>query len=96
MLTMKHSSSLDDQNLSEKILQYLNQFPSTDLKDTSLLINEGKVYLSGRVSSKRLKKKIVSGIKRTFGISELIDELFIFRPQPTNGHQRSVFKDLGL
>jgi|GEM_PF-2984554 osmotically-inducible protein OsmY len=96
MVTNKHPPSIEDQVLTKKILQYLNQFSSSDLMDASLLVDNGKVILSGRVSSKKLKKKIVSGLKKTFGISELLDELFVFRSQHTHGHQRSVFKDLGL
>lgn len=86
----------DDLVLSEKILHYLSQFPETDLKDASLLVNDGKVYLSGRVSSKKLKKRILSGIKKNFGISVLMDDLFIFKHRQSIGHQRSVFKDLGI
>ncbi len=96
MVTNKHPPSIEDQVLTKKILQYLNQFSSSDLMDAGLFVEDGKVILSGRVSSKKLKKKILSGLKKTFGISELLDELFVFRPLHTKGHQRSVFRDLGL
>jgi osmotically-inducible protein OsmY len=85
-----------DIDIQENILQRLYYLPEIELSDISVLVNRGDVYLSGRVSSFKIKKKILSEIEKFHGVSKVFDELVVIKKRQRTGNLRSSFKDLGI
>jgi osmotically-inducible protein OsmY len=85
-----------DVEIQEQILQSLHYFPEIELTDISVLVKEGYVYLSGSVSSRIMKIKLISEVEKIQGVSQVIDELVIIKKRMNKGHLRSSFKDLGV
>jgi osmotically-inducible protein OsmY len=85
-----------DKEIQEKILQSFYELPEIDLTEISVLVRSGDVYLSGRVSSHVIKKKIVSEIEKFPGVSKVFDELVVIKKSKHIGQLRTFFKDLGI
>jgi osmotically-inducible protein OsmY len=86
-----------DIDIQENILQRLYYFPEIELSDISVLVKEGgDVYLSGRVPSRKIKKKLLSEVEKFLGVSKVYDELVVIKKKQKTGNLRSSFQDLGV
>jgi osmotically-inducible protein OsmY len=96
MVSSNEFKAPQDFEIQEQILQSLHYFPEIELTDISVLVKGGYVYLSGSVTSRIMKIKLISEIEKIQGVSEVIDELVIIKKRINKGHLRSSFKDLGV
>ncbi len=97
MVESNYFKNPTDTDIQEKILQRLYYFPEIELSDISVLVKEGgDVYLSGRVSSREIKKKLLSEMEKFLGVSKVFDELVVIKKKQKTGYLRSSFQDLGV
>jgi osmotically-inducible protein OsmY len=97
MIESNYFKNPTDSDIQEKILQRFYYFPEIELSDISVLVKEGgDVYLSGRVPSRKIKKKILSEVEKFLGVSKVFDELVVIKKRQKTGYLRSSFQDLGV
>ena len=97
MVETNYVNSPIDSDIQEKILQRLYYFPEIELSDISVLVKEvGDVYLSGRVPSRKIKKKLLSEVDKIPGVLKVFDELVVIKKRQKTGYLRSSFQDLGV
>lgn len=69
-----------DEELREKISVLLQQDSNVDLNDVEVAVEMGEVTLSGTVTSRWIKQKVVSGIAGISGVKDVEDSLQVDRP----------------
>lgn len=96
MESLVNMIKVDDDKIQQDIFFSIHHFPEREFLDLSLLVKDGRVFLSGKIQSKKKLKKLISEIKKISGVFEVLDDAVLIKKQNKPNRLRGKFDDLGL
>lgn len=86
-----------DDRIYEEVCEELMRNPDVDASNIGVKVEQGKVYLTGKVASRKMKKISELVIADLPGVQDVFNELAIFKgDQNPKGPDKATKKDLGL